>query len=158
MQRSSQRYQQVEPGPWSKAGQGWLQEGGQEKGVVQLRAGGELRQSGVCYGPQASSAAPLRDSCGERQRWECCSSCCIHWRRTREGDSGLQMKPEAIRPCSTHFLGIYNLFAHLNIAQGVAGTGCASLPGLDRAHCYLPVKEGGREWCQDQAKGVWWEP
>lgn len=54
---------------WSRgAGLGTAgQEGGQEgKGVVQLRAGGELTQSGVCHGPQVSSAAPLRDNCGRK--------------------------------------------------------------------------------------------
>lgn len=58
------------------------------------------------------------------------------------------MKPEAISPCSKHFLVIYNVFAHLNMAEGVAGAGCSSPPVLDRAHGYLPVKERGREWCQ----------
>lgn len=40
-------------------GRGGCRRVGRRKGEVQLRAGGELRQSGVCHGPQAPSAAPL---------------------------------------------------------------------------------------------------
>lgn len=118
--------------------------------MVQLRAGGELRLTRVFHGSQASSAASPRDNCGERQRWECCAVASI---RDRPGKGIRVLVCKGSLRQSGHaahtFQASLTCLHHLNVAQGVASTGCASSPGLDGAHWYLPVKfEEGSAWAK----------